>query len=203
MSRSALLYTALGAGAILLAGLAVMNGRQDASQDAPATEPTASASAPLAAPPAAAELRNLAFHSAPKPVPAIAYATPEGEGQLSDFNGKIAVVNFWATWCPPCRKEMPSLDALAAGAQEDLAVVTIATSRTNAAQAAAFFDDIGATHLPRYTDTNGELARAMGVMGLPVTVILNRDGNEIARLSGEADWNSDTVKAVLAELIAQ
>lgn len=90
--------------------------------------------------------------------------------------------------------------------QEDLGgetfeVVTIATSRNPPAKMKAFFDDIGVDNLPLHRDPRSMLARQMGVLGLPVTVILNPEGQEVARLTGDADWASDEARAVLTALI--
>ena len=149
------------------------------------------------------DMKKLQFHPAPKPVPAIAFDTENGgSAQLADYKGKLVVVNFWATWCAPCRKEMPMLDAL----QDELGgeafeVVTIATGR-NAPQAMrAFFEEIGVKHLPLHRDPNSALARGMGVLGLPVTVILSPEGVEVARLTGDADWSSDSAKAILRAMM--
>lgn len=84
---------------------------------------------------------------------------------------------------------------------ENFEVVTIATSRNPPAKMKAFFDEIGVDNLPLHRDPRSMLARQMGVLGLPVTVILNPEGQEIARLTGDADWASDEARAVLAALI--
>lgn len=149
------------------------------------------------------DMRKLVFHSAPKDAADVDFMTfDEQPLNLSDWQGKWVVVNFWATWCAPCRKEMPMLSAL----QEDLGgenfeVVTIATSRNPPAKMKAFFDDIGVDNLPLHRDPRSMLARQMGVLGLPVTVILNPEGQEVARLTGDADWASDEARAVLTALI--
>jgi thiol-disulfide isomerase/thioredoxin len=112
------------------------------------------------------------------------------------------VLNFWATWCAPCRKEMPALDALqAALGDRGLEVVAIATGRNAPAAITRFFDETGVANLHPYTDPGMELARDMAVFGLPVTVILDREGREIARLTGEADWNGPAARAVLEGLL--
>ena len=126
------------------------------------------------------------------------------EMHLSDLRGKVVLVNFWATWCAPCRVEMPQLAALqTARGGDDFQVITIATGR-NAPQAITrFFDEIGVTNLPHYTDPQQSLARDLGVMGLPVSIILNRDGAEVARLLGDADWSSDSALAIIDALVAE
>ncbi len=140
----------------------------------------------------------------PVEVSQVVFTDPEGgEHRLSDWQGKIVLVNFWATWCAPCRKEMPMLDALQSEfGGNDFEVLTIATGRNALAGIRRFFEEVGVTGLPIFLDPKQELARDMAVLGLPISVILNRDGKEIARLRGDADWDSDSAKAIIAALIA-
>ena len=126
------------------------------------------------------------------------------ESRLSDYRGKVLLVNFWATWCPPCRKEMPSLDALQAEmGGEDFEVLTIATGRDTVSKIDAFFDQTGVRNLPVLLDPKQRLAREMGVVGLPVSVLVDREGREVARLMGDADWSGDAAKQVIRELTSE
>lgn len=149
-------------------------------------------------------MKKLNFWAAPKPVPETAFSDIDGGShQLSDYAGKVVLVNFWATWCAPCRAEMPGLSALqTALGGEDFQVVTLATGRNGPPAIRRFFDELGVTNLPLYADPKQALARDMAVLGLPATVILDRQGHEIARLTGDADWDSDSAKAILAALVA-
>lgn len=160
---------------------------------------------PAAADPAAlrdGDMKKLALHSEPVAVPEAALLTlDDAPASLADHRGKWVVVNFWATWCAPCRKEMPSLDALQA-ALPDLVVLPVATGRNAPEGIARFWEEAGITHLVSLRDPKSDLSRQMGVMGLPVTVILNPEGQEVGRLIGDADWASDSAKAVLAALMA-
>lgn len=150
----------------------------------------------------AEDMRKLVIHDSPVPAPEVSYEGPDGaETTLAASNGRVRVVNFWATWCAPCREEMPALDALDRGlGGEDFEVLLIATGRNSPEAIAAFLEEeqIG---LETGTDPRGRLAAAMGVPGLPVTVILDREGVEIARLTGGADWNAESARAILARLI--
>ena len=111
---------------------------------------------------------------------------------LSDFNGRLTLVNFWATWCAPCRKEMPSLEVLSNQIGGDtFQVVTIATMRSSEEAVKKFFNDNNIIDLPKFRDPKGYLARASGVAALPLTILLDRNGNEISRLIGDADWAQD------------
>jgi len=149
------------------------------------------------------DMRKLNFHSAPKQVAQTKFTDPEGSTHtLADYEGQVILVNFWATWCAPCRKEMPTLEALQnALGSEDFQVVTIATGRNQPAAIARFFDEAGVENLPVLLDPRSALARQMAVFGLPLTVLIDRDGREIARLTGDADWSSESALAVLAAVI--
>jgi thiol-disulfide isomerase/thioredoxin len=122
----------------------------------------------------------------------IFFDTGGKEFTLNDFNGRLTLVNFWATWCAPCRKEMPSLEVLSNQLGGDsFQVVTIATMRSSEEAVKKFFNDNNIIDLPKFRDPKGHLARASGVAALPLTILLDRKGNEISRLIGDADWSQD------------
>lgn len=148
-------------------------------------------------------LKKLVFSSKAKDVSQAVFTDPEGgEHQLSDWQGKYVLVNFWATWCAPCRKEMPALDALQGEFGGDhFQILTIATGRNTLVGINRFFAEAGVTHLPILLDPKQKLAREMAVLGLPISIILNREGQEIARLRGDAEWYSDSARAIIAALI--
>ncbi len=148
------------------------------------------------------DMKKLALHDAPLALPDVVLLdASDGEHSLTNFKGKWVVLNFWATWCAPCRYEMPSLDRLQA-AMPEIAVVPVATGRNSVTGIEKFFAEAGVTSLPILRDPSSELARGMGVMGLPVTVILNPEGQEVARLIGDAEWDSASAKAIMAALVA-
>lgn len=194
MSKSALVYMALALGAI--AAIAFVALRDPA---------TTGGSADMTA---AAELRTgdmkkLNFHPEPRPASSKPFVTPdESTVSLEDYRGKVVLLNFWATWCPPCRKEMPMLEEIARDLNgDDFAVVTLATGRNAQHAITAFFNEIGVETLPEYRDPTQDIAREMAVLGLPVTVLIDREGREIARMTGDADWSSESARAVLNEVI--
>ena len=148
-------------------------------------------------------MKKLTFHTDAKAVPEIYFATADGDQkQLSDFQGKVVLLNFWATWCAPCRIEMRMLSELQTEfGGKNFEVVTIATGRNAPGALKRFFDKAGIENLPRHRDIKQQLARKMAILGLPITVILNRQGKEIARLRGDADWSSDSAKSIISALI--
>lgn len=148
------------------------------------------------------DMRKLILHEAPAPVPEVELLdAADAPRSLAEFRGRWVVLNFWATWCAPCRHEMPALDRLQA-ALPGIAVVPVATGRNSVIGIERFFAEEKIAHLPILRDPTSMLARNMGVMGLPVTVILNPDGAEVARLIGDAEWDSDSAKAIMAALAA-
>lgn len=149
------------------------------------------------------DMRKLNFHSTPVAASDVPFTGADGsEMTLADFGGKYVVLNFWATWCAPCRVEMPHLSALQTAMGGDrMEVVTIATGRNALPVMQRFFEEIAVHNLPLHTDPRQSLARGMGVLGLPVTVILDPEGYEIARMQGEADWSSENAMAIMEVLI--
>jgi thiol-disulfide isomerase/thioredoxin len=124
----------------------------------------------------------------PEPLPeAVLLDAAGAEHSLDAYRGKWLVLNYWATWCVPCREEMPSLDALQE-AMPEIAVLPIATGRNMLPAIEAFYQEAGIDSLPVLRDPKSNLAHALGIMGLPVTVIVNPEGAEVARLIGGADW---------------
>lgn len=184
---SALLYTALSLGAIATAAPAVA--------DLAAAEQMRDG-----------DMKKLIFHGTPQAVSNAAFdlADDAGQATLADYEGKYVLLNFWATWCAPCRKEMPQLSELQAEfGGDDFEVLTIATGRNSPTGIQKFFDDINVTNLPRHQDPKQSLASQMGIFGLPITVLINPDGQEIARLRGDADWSSDNAKAIIATVLGR
>lgn len=148
------------------------------------------------------DMKKLAVHAEPVDLPvAELIDMSEAPQSLEQFKGKWVVLNFWATWCAPCRHEMPALDRLQA-ALPDIAVVPVATGRNAPEQITKFFTEAEVKNLTVLRDPKMQLARAMGVAGLPVTVILNPEGQEIARLIGDAEWDSAEAQAVMTALAA-
>lgn len=143
------------------------------------------------------DMKKLAIHAEAVALPDAALVDADDQpASLQDYRGKWVVLNFWATWCAPCRKEMPSLQRLQVELPE-IAVVPVATGRNAVPGIRNFFEEAGVTSLPILRDPKSDFARASGVMGLPVTLILNPEGKEVARLIGDAEWDSPSAMAIL------
>lgn len=152
----------------------------------------------------AGDMEKLVIHAEPRPRLEASFVGPDGaETDLSAFAGRVVLVNYWATWCPPCRAEMPSLDALAAAMGDDIAVVALSTDIGDMSKPRRFFEEIGIETLAVYHDPTRAVAREAAILGLPVTAIHDREGREIARLVGDAHWDSETAKAIIAEMVAR
>ena len=134
----------------------------------------------------------------------------QGEAQqLSQWKGKIVVVNFWASWCVPCREEMPALDALATKYNSDAFMVlpiNLDIGEGGLAKAQAFLDENSFTNLPLYADNTfaafERLKQQAVAIGLPVTLVLDENGCELAVLQGPARWDTPDGEAVVEKLIA-
>lgn len=142
---------------------------------------------------------------APKPVPDVSFTDLDGgTHRLAEYRGKALLVNFWATWCAPCRAEMPALDRLqAAQGGENFAVLTIAAGRNPPAAIEKFLTEAEATHLPRLTDPSMALARSFGVLAMPVSILIDAEGNEVARMVGDAEWDSPAAQELIRQLSAK
>jgi thiol-disulfide isomerase/thioredoxin len=159
------------------------------------------------APPARAEEapQNLVLYEAPKPVPDLNFQDAAGKPlRLADFHGKVVLLNLWATWCIPCRAEMPTLDHLQAQlGGPGFEVVAVSIDRGGMKAVDPFFHEIGLAHLARYLDPSGEAAGHLGALGLPTTLLIDPEGRELGRLVGPAEWDSTEMIAFLRKVVAR
>ncbi|MBR0655144.1 TlpA family protein disulfide reductase [Roseomonas arctica] len=129
----------------------------------------------------------------------------DGDGvarRVADFGGQGLLLNFWATWCPPCVAEMPALDRLQAALKpEGFSVLALSSDRGGRAQVAPFYARVELSHLGIWLDPRGAAGRALSVRGLPTSVIVDREGREVARLEGAASWDAPDMVAAIRDLI--
>lgn len=151
------------------------------------------------------ELANFTLHEARKPLPDISFIDGSGKTRkLSGFEGKVILLNFWATWCAPCRREMPSLDRLQNQiGTENFRVLAIGQDRKGIEKVKAFLQELNVPHLAAYNDRTLKSARKLGVFGLPSTLLIDREGREIGRLTGPAEWDSDAAIALIKAVLSQ
>lgn len=137
------------------------------------------------------------IHQTPRPLPEVSFTDGEGRAMtLSAFEGKVILLNIWATWCVPCREEMPTLDNLEAklgGA--DFQVVALSIDQGGVAPVRDFYAEIGLRNLKIYIDDQMRAPPLLGVVGIPGTLLIDREGREIGRKLGPAEWDSEEVVA--------
>ena len=146
-----------------------------------------------------------AFRVASEPQRLVDLAFDDEEGNpttLGAFEGQVTLVNLWATWCAPCRHEMPSLDRLqAAQGGDDFAVVPISVDTSGRDRAAQFLESIGTEHLPLYIDETAKIFDALKgrglAVGLPVTVLIDRNGCHLGHVNGPAEWDSEDAQRLI------
>jgi len=137
--------------------------------------------------------------SDPQPLAKFRFADADGRlRSLDEFVGKVLLLNIWATWCPPCRKEMPSLDRLQARmGGDDFQVLAISTDLQGVAQVGEFYQSAGISSLQLFIDHDGETESALKLPGLPTTFLIDREGKTIGVKVGPAEWDSEQVMAVI------
>ncbi len=205
---AALLAAIAGFGTVYWSFAPPDNGRSgETAGSVPAGAGQATGAAPAASPLAGlskGSMAPLVARSEPIDLAEFSFADKDGGTKtLKDFAGKVVLLNIWATWCVPCREEMPALDKLEAKlGGKDFAVVAVNIDKGGPDKAAAFLQETGVTHLPLYTDPDGKLFATLKAVGMPTTLIIDREGREIARLVGPADWASPEALAVIVAAIA-
>ncbi len=145
------------------------------------------------------EMADFAIARPPRPAPMAPFEFEGREMTFSDFRGKALLVNFWATWCAPCVRELPSLGALQAQlGGEDFEVVAIAADVRGPEAAARFLERLEVRNLKLYADPRLRLMSEIGGANvLPVSILIDREGREIGRIVGEADWTSPEAIALV------
>jgi thiol-disulfide isomerase/thioredoxin len=142
-------------------------------------------------------------------LPNLAFRSPDGKPMtLSDLRGRMVLLNLWATWCAPCRKEMPALDKLQAelgGA--DFEVVAVNIDQRNLERPRTFLQEVNVTRLAQYADPSARIFQQLRAVdravGMPTTLLIDKEGCELAYLAGPAEWASDEAKAFIRSALGR
>ena len=147
---------------------------------------------------------SLSFVDPPAAVPALRFVDGDGRAMtLADFHGRVVLLNVWATWCVPCRKEMPTLDRLQAKlGGPGFQVVALSIDRQGAAVVKSFYRELGLAKLGIAIDQSGKATQLLHAVGVPVTLLIDRDGREVARKMGPAEWDSPEMTAIIRRYLA-
>jgi len=139
------------------------------------------------------------------PVPNVAFEDGQGRKRaLTDFRGKVVLLNIWATWCAPCRAEMPTLDRLQLRlGGEQFEVVALSIDRGGQAAVRSFYDEIDVRALAIYVDATVAAQATLGVVGVPTTLLIDREGREVARYTGPAQWDRPEVIDAIQRYLPQ
>ncbi|WP_340148464.1 TlpA disulfide reductase family protein [uncultured Sneathiella sp.] len=150
------------------------------------------------------EMQNFAPNDTSQPFKDFTFLNANGEQKsVSDYQGKVILLNFWATWCAPCRKEMPSLDRLQGTlGGDDFEVLAIGQDLQGMEKVTDFFTKLGIQNLAALNDETVKSGRSSGVFGLPASILLNRNGEEVGRLVGPAEWDTPEAVALIRHIIA-
>ncbi|HEX5999450.1 MAG TPA: TlpA disulfide reductase family protein [Hyphomicrobiaceae bacterium] len=208
------LATAAIAAVIGFAAVYVTLGRPDNVASPPPPAKTAAPSPPAAAPAeapkggstnplSAGHMAAFVFRDQPAPLPEIKLQDAEGkERTLADWRGKVVLLNLWATWCLPCRKEMPSLDRLQAALGSDkFEVVALSVDRKGLEASKKFLDEIKVEHLGLYVDPTARTNTMLRAIGLPATILIDAQGREVGRLLGPAEWDSEDAQRLIRAVV--
>ena len=209
MKKSAPIVASLTLAGLLLAGLfaifwgpSISRGPERDQRPAASGPGTAGPALPAAAENPFAPRRG-GKTARPALMPAIPFFDRDGAPvTFEDYSGKVVLVNFWATWCAPCVAEMPSLDRLESklgGA--DFAVLPISQDREGVEKVATWYTRIGIARLPILIDRQGQLARELGLTGLPTSYLLDRQGQIVGKFLGSAEWDSPEMLAFFRTVI--
>ncbi len=148
-------------------------------------------------------MTTFVFKEPPAPLPDVQFVNAEGKRMtLKDWHGKVVLLNLWATWCAPCRGEMPALDRLQGALGSDkFEVVALAIDKSGLEGARKFLDETKAGRLKLYADPSARLGNEFKVVGMPTSILIDAQGREIGRLIGPAEWDSPEAKRLIQSFL--
>ena len=147
--------------------------------------------------------KNVIIHEKPQIISELKFKNSNLQDvDLINKRGKIMIINFWATWCAPCRKEMPSLEKLGTKLPE-IDIFAVNMEKPNNKKVDKFFKDIGVKNLKTYYDPELRLVKAFKLRGLPTSILINKEGKEFGKVIGEIDFSSDEFIKLLKKYISE
>lgn len=200
----------IAAGILILAAITgyylyEAGGRKAGPAETAAQAPAAAATGGIPKELATGSLAAFLIHPEPKALPDLAFQDGGGKPlTLADWKGRVVLLNLWATWCAPCRKEMPDLSKLETELGSDqFEVVAISVDRKGAEASAAFLKETGVDNLKLYVEPSTKIVTELQSAGLPATLLIDRQGRELGRILGPADWASPEAQALIRAALAQ
>lgn len=195
----------LAAAAVAVAAVYVSRGGPDNAGQAGAA-PVAPAAVGAAAPAAKlnqGKMTAFVYKTAAEPVPQFPfYNAAQATKTIADKKGKVVLLNLWATWCGPCREEMPSLDRLQKEMGSDkFEVMAVSVDKNGFETAKKFLDGLGVQSLAYYSDPTGRAPSQVKAIGMPATLLIDADGREVGRLMGPAEWDSSDAKRLIEAML--
>jgi thiol-disulfide isomerase/thioredoxin len=168
----------------------VIGGRSDNAPRIEAAAPSAEVSGKMAA---------FVLKATPAPLPDITFQDADGKDvTLASLMGRTVLLNLWATWCQPCREEMPALNRLQQALGGDkFEVVALSLDRNGYEASHKFLDEVKADAVKLYVDPTAKQGLALKLIGMPTTILINKDGLEVGRLAGPAEWDSEEAKKLI------
>jgi thiol-disulfide isomerase/thioredoxin len=202
-SLAGLLLVALVSGLAGFTAVYVTWGRPDNAETPVAVreDPSpAAAPRPGIHPLSTGEMTAFRFHPEPREIANVRFVDGSGAARsLSDWRGKVVLLNLWATWCAPCRKEMPALDRLQKALGSDaFEVVALNLDRGGVETAKKFLDQIKIEALKLYADPSTRASTELNAVGMPTTILIDRDGRELGRIVGPAEWDGADAQRLIA-----
>ena len=197
--RRLTILAAVAGSAIVLLVLGYEYGRQALSPASAVREPAPAVEA--GGSPDSVKPLELSVFDRPRDLPEIHFADDQGHQlTLGDFRGRVVLLNVWATWCVPCRKEMPTLDRLQARlGGKDFLVIALSIDREGVAPVKRFYQELGLEKLAIYVDPSGKGSQALAIPGVPTTLLIDRQGREIARKMGPAEWDGQEMLSLVEQ----
>lgn len=146
---------------------------------------------------------GISLFDQPRPLAEISFADGDSRAlTMADFRGRVILLNIWATWCVPCRKEMTALDRLQAKlGGDDFIILPLSIDREGVAAVKRFYREVGVEKLGVYVDPSGRGSHSLGIPGVPTTLLIDREGREVARKMGEAEWDGPEMVGLVERII--